>query len=43
MMIEIRSVVAYGEWRLPERDHERRFWGTGNILHIGWDLGYTVI
>lgn len=37
MMIKIRSIVAYGEWRLPGRHHERSFWGDGNILHLGWD------
>lgn len=37
MMIKIRSIVAYGEWRLPGRHHKRSFWGDGNILHLGWD------
>lgn len=39
-MIGTRSVVACGDWRLPRKGHDRRFWNDRNSLHLGWDIGY---
>lgn len=36
-MIEVRivvTVVGGGVWLLAEKEHERTFWNTGNVLYL---------
>lgn len=33
MVIEIRTVVAHGDWQLSRKGHQGTFWGHGKVLY----------